>query len=59
MVVPVDIEEGRYQHDICGITSLKLASFQNFGDGEICRRPKKYYKILFLVPMTDPIPVML
>ena len=48
VVLPVDMEEGRHEHDISGIISLKLASFQNFGFSGIVEDQKKNCNIIFL-----------
>ena len=42
------MEEGRHQHDISGIISLKLASFQNFPFSGIAEDQKKNCNIIFL-----------
>ena len=55
VVVPVDIKEGRHQHDISGIKSLKSASSQNSGFSGIVEDQNKDCNIIFFVPITDPI----
>ena len=47
VVLPVDMEKGRQQHDISGIISLKLALCKNFGFSAIVEDQKKDCNIIF------------